>query len=40
MTDELTAELADIEGLRERVEVEADRLFARAVRLVRQEGGE
>ena len=40
MTDELAAELADVECVRERVEVEADRLFARAVRLVRQEGGE
>jgi hypothetical protein len=40
MTDELAAELIGVEGVRERVEVEADRLFNRALRIVRREGGE
>jgi hypothetical protein len=40
MTDELAAELASAGELRERVALEADRLFGRALQIVRREGGE
>ena len=40
MTDELAAELADVGELRDRVTREANRLFTRALRTVRQEGGQ
>jgi hypothetical protein len=40
MTDELATELASAGDLRERVAQEADRLFNRALQIVREEGGE
>jgi hypothetical protein len=40
MTDELAAELANVEGIRDRVEVEADRLLNLVLHIVRHEGGE
>jgi hypothetical protein len=40
MTDELAAELASAGDLRERVALEADRLFNRALQIVRREGDE
>ena len=40
MTDELAAELAKVGELRDRVTREANRLFTRALHMVRQEGGQ
>jgi hypothetical protein len=40
MTDELATALGNVDGIRDRVEVEADRLLAQVLHIVRPEGGE